>query len=249
MKPLDRQDELQKYYQDQRVVDEYLRRRTAQPLNQLLHSSQVAFLNSVLRDQNPARVLEIAPGPARLTAALDFEGSVVAMDFSPAMLRTARARLRERGRPWSVLRGDAFALPFASSSFDMVFTLKFVRHFQAEDRTRLYAEIRRVLRPGGFFVLDGQNRAISLPHREQKGLDRYPIYDVLYDREEMVREFEAAEFQVLRVDGMINHFALQQRLNRLRRIGLSGFARLLIRAVECVPTRNPSTWMVLNQVR
>lgn len=248
MKPLDRQDELQKYYQDQRVVDEYLRRRTAQPLNNLLHRSQVGFLNSVLRDHKPARVLEIAPGPARLTAELDFGGSVVAMDYSPAMLRTARARLRERGRGWSVLRGDAFTLPFAPGSFDMVFTLKFVRHFQPEDRQRLYREIRRVLRPGGFFVLDGQNRAISLPHREKKGLERYPIYDVLYDRDEMIREFEAADFRVLRVDGMVNHFALQQQLNRLRRVGLAAVASALIRAAEYVPTRNPSTWMVLNQV-
>jgi ubiquinone/menaquinone biosynthesis C-methylase UbiE len=248
MKPLDQQDELQKYYQDQRVVDEYLRRRTAQPLNNLLHTSQVEFLNRVLREHRPERVLEIAPGPARLTAELDFAGSVVALDFSPAMLRTARARLRERGRSWSVVRGDAFTLPFADDTFDMLFTLKFVRHFQPEDRTRLYREVQRVLRPGGFFVLDGQNRAVSLPHRQSKGLDRYPIYDVLYDREEMVKEFEAARFKVLRVDGMVNHFALQQKINRLRRVGLSGLARVLIRAAESVPSRNPSTWMVLNQV-
>jgi len=208
----------------------------------------VAFLNSVLREHRPQRVLEIAPGPARLTAELDFTGSVVAMDFSPAMLRTARARLRERGRSWSVMRGDAFTLPFADNTFDMLFTLKFVRHFQPDDRGRLYREFQRVLRPGGLFVLDGQNRAISLPHRESKGLDRYPIYDVLYDRDEMVREFEAADFKVLRVDGMINHFALQQKLNRLRRVGLAGLARVLIRAAEHVPTRNPSTWMVLTQV-
>jgi ubiquinone/menaquinone biosynthesis C-methylase UbiE len=248
MKPLDQQDELQKYYQDQRVVDEYLRRRTAQPLNNLLHTSQVAFLNRVLREHRPQRVLEIAPGPARLTAELDFGGSVVAMDFSPAMLRTARARLRERGRPWSVVRGDAFCLPFADNTFDMLFTLKFVRHFQHDDRGRLYREFQRVLRPGGLFVLDGQNRAISLPHRATKGLDRYPIYDVLYDRDEMVSEFEAANFKVLRVDGMVNHFFLQQKLNRLRRVGLSGLARVLIHAAEHVPSRNPSTWMVLNQV-
>jgi SAM-dependent methyltransferase len=248
MKPLDQREELQAYYQDQGVVDEYLKRRTAQPLNGLLHGSQVGFLNSVLREHEPRRVLEIAPGPARLTAELDFSGEVVAMDFSPAMLRTARRRLRQLGRDWSVVRGDAFTLPFADDTFDMLFTLKFVRHFQPTDRERLYSEIRRVLRPRGLFVLDGQNRAVSLPHRKEKGLDRYPIYDVLYDRDEMVREFEAASFDVLRVEGMVNHFGIQQRLNRLRRVGLSGIASTLIRAVEHLPTRNPSTWMVLNRV-
>ena len=248
MKPLDQRDELQAYYQDERVVGEYLRRRTAQPLNGLLHRSQVDFLNRVVHERRPRRVLEIAPGPGRLTAELDFCGEGVAIDSSPAMLATARRRLRARNREWLFLRGDAFVLPFAEARFDFVYTLKFIRHFQLEDRLRLYTEVKRVLAPGGVFVLDAQNRAISLPHRQRKGLDQYRIYDVLYEREELVAELQQSGFRVARIDGMVNHFAFQQQLNRLRRLHLSGVARLLIDAVERVPTRNPSTWMVLNEV-
>lgn len=248
MKPLDQRDELQAYYQDERVVAEYLRRRTAQPLNGLLHRAQVEFLNRAIRERRPKRVLEIAPGPARLTAELDYQGQGVAIDASPAMLATARSRLRERGMDWLISRGDAFCLPFRDRTFDFVYTLKFVRHFQLEDRRRLYAEIQRVMKPQGVFVLDAQNRAISLPHRQRKGLDAYRIYDVLYDRDEVVAELESVGFRVARVTGMINHFRVQQTLNRLRRVGLASVASALIGAIEHLPTRNPSTWMLLNEV-
>jgi ubiquinone/menaquinone biosynthesis C-methylase UbiE len=248
MKPLDQREELQAYYQDERVVAEYLRRRTAQPLNGLLHRSQVAFLNRAIRERRPKRILEIAPGPARLTAELEYRGQGFAIDASPAMLATARSRLRERGMDWLISRGDAFCLPFRDDTFDFVYTLKFVRHFQLEDRRRLYAEIQRVMTPHGVFVLDAQNRAISLPHRQRKGLDSYRIYDVLYDRRELVAELESVGFRVARITGMINHFRVQQSLNRLRRLGLANVARSLIGAVEHLPTKNPSTWMLLNEV-
>jgi ubiquinone/menaquinone biosynthesis C-methylase UbiE len=149
---------------------------------------------------------------------------------------------------WLIARGDAFRLPFSDGTFDFVYTLKFVRHFQLEDRRRLYTEIRRVMTPNGVFVLDAQNRAISLPHRQRKGIDTYRIYDVLYDREELLAELEGEGFRVARISGMVNHFRVQQSLNRLRRLGLASVARLLIEAIENLPTKNPSTWMLLNEV-
>jgi len=249
VKPLDQPDDLKRYYRHPEVVAQYLQRRTAQPLNGLLHRSQVRFLNRVVRDRAPSRVLEIAPGPARLTAELDLEGHGIAIDASPAMLATARARLRERGKDnWQVLRGDAFTLPFNDATFDFAFTTKFIRHFQLNDRQRLYAEIRRVLTPGAAFVLDAQNRAVSLPHRQRKGLDRYAIYDVLYDEAELVAELESVGLRVLCIEGMIRHFNVQRRLNRLRRAGLGAAASVLVNLIERLPGKNPSTWMILTEV-
>jgi ubiquinone/menaquinone biosynthesis C-methylase UbiE len=247
-RPLDRSEELQAFYQDRSVVDSYLKRRTAQPLNSVLHRGQVAFLNRVIAERRPRRILEIAPGPARLTAELDFAGVGMAVDASPQMLAVARARLAGRPGEWSVARGDAFQLPVASQSVDLVYTTKFIRHFQRDDRARLYGEVRRVLRRGGAFVMDAQNRAISQPHREKKGLERYPIYDVLYALPELIDELRAERFAVLRVEGLVKHFALQLRLNRLRRIGLARVARALVRAIERVPGGSPSTWMVLCEI-
>ena len=247
MRPLDQPQDLQAYYRDPQVVGSYLDRRTAQPFNGFLHASQVAFINSALRERHPNRVLEIAPGPARLTADID-PVPLVAIDASAEMLALARRRLRARYRPCSLLQGDAFRLPFPSRSFDFVFTLKLIRHFQIEDRMRLYAEIQRVLGPGGALVMDGQNRAVSLPHRQAKGVDRYRIYDVLYDAPELVHELESAGFTVCRMGGIARHFGMQRQLNRLHRVGMGRVARRLIRLAEQLPGGNPSTWMVLAEV-
>ncbi len=248
-RPLDLSEELQVFYQDRDVVGSYLKRRTAQPLNSLLHRRQVAFLNRVVAERRTTRVLEIAPGPARLTAELEFAGKGIAVDASPQMLAVARDRLRGRPGEWLIARSDAFQLPIADHSVDLVYAVKFIRHFQRDDRTRLYAQIRRVLRPGGVFVMDAQNRAISLPHREQKGLETYPIYDVLYELPELIGELQAEQFRVARIDGLVKHFAIQWRLNWLRHLKLTALASALVRAVELLPSRAPSTWMVLCEVR
>jgi len=67
---------------------------------------------------------------------------------------------------------------------------------------------------------------------------------VLYRPGEVEAELAAAGFRVLAVEGMLRHFPLQQRLNRLR-FRLGGLARVLIDALERVPGQRPSTWMVL----
>lgn len=247
--PFDRPDDIQAYYRDPTVVSEYIERRTAQPLNGLLHRRQVAFINAALRERRPQRVLEIAPGPARLTAELDFPGPILGVDGSWEMLLLAHQRLRARVAPWQLARGDAFALPVADHCVDLAFAIRFIRRFPDDERGKLYQEVRRVLRPGGALILDAQNRAIALPHRERKGLDRYKVYDALYDRGELIAELENAGFTVRRIEGIIGHFAWQSRINRLRRRGLAPLASALIQLLEQVPSSAPSTWMVLAEVR
>jgi SAM-dependent methyltransferase len=245
MKPLDQPSDLQSYYQDRGVVDAYMDRRTAQPLNGVLHERQVEFLNHVVAQRTPQAVLEIACGPGRLTAAMRGVRFGVAVDASPAMLETAQRRLNGDAARWSFLRTDAFVLPFRDASFDAAYTLRFIRHFQLDDRQRLYAEIRRVLRPHGVFMVDALNRLVSLPHRRKRGLDHYQIYDELYRREEIEAELSAAGFRVVAVEGILKHFAWQQPLNRLRRVGFASVARSLIASLERLPGNNPSTWMLL----
>ena len=241
---LDRSEDLQKYYQDPGVVGAYMERRTAQPLNGLLHRRQVDFLNQWLMRQAPNSVLEIACGPGRLTTAMRGVRFGVAVDASQPMLEFAQQHLNGTAGHWSVVRTDAFVLPFQGAIFDAVYTLRFIRHFQLEDRRRLYREIQRVLRPRGTFIIDALNHDVSYPVRLKRGLDHYQIYDVLYRPGEVEAELEAAGFRVLASEGMLKHFPLQQRLNRLR-FRFGGVARALINALERLPGNRPSTWMVL----
>ena len=246
--PRQRPAEIQAYYRDPAVVAEYIRRRTAQPLNGMLHRQQVRFLNQVLGERRPGRVLEVAPGPARLTTELAHDGRGIAVDGSDEMVAVARDRLRGGRGDWLVVRGDAFALPVADGSVDLALAIRFVRRFAPDVRRRLYAEIRRTLSPTGALVIDAQNRAVSLPHRERKGLDRYPVFDALYDRDELIGEVESAGFRVRKLEGFVRHFAMQSRLNRLRRHGMAAVARGMIGLLERLPSRTPSTWMLLAEV-
>ena len=245
MRPIDRPQELKRYYQDQDVAQDYMRRRTGQPLNGVLHRRQVSFLNAQLAARSPGTVLEIACGPGRLTAAMRGVRMGVAVDSSPEMLATAQQRMNGAAGAWSFLRTDAFVLPFQAESFDAVYTLRFVRHFQLPERQRLYQEVRRVLRPRGMFMVDALNRDVSYPYRVKRGLERYHIYDVLYRREEIEAELQDAGFQVRAIEGMIKHFGAQRFLNRLRRVNLDGLATALIASLERVPGANPSGWMLL----
>jgi len=58
-------------------------------------------------------------------------------------------------------------------------------------------------------------------------------------------ELHDAGFRVAAVEGMLKHFPLQRRLNRLRRLRMDGLARRLIAWLERLPGNRPSTWMLL----
>jgi SAM-dependent methyltransferase len=74
--------------------------------------------------------------------------SGIGVDVSPSMLRAA-ATLHNADR-FSFLQGDATMLPLTSASVDTVFMLGGVHHIN--DRPRLFAEVARILKPGGRFV-------------------------------------------------------------------------------------------------
>jgi demethylmenaquinone methyltransferase / 2-methoxy-6-polyprenyl-1,4-benzoquinol methylase len=70
-------------------------------------------------------------------------GKVTGLDFSEAMLE--RARRKEPSIEW--VRGDLLSLPFEDAAFDSATVGFGVRN--VEDVSRAFAELRRVLRPGG----------------------------------------------------------------------------------------------------
>ncbi|HWO40960.1 MAG TPA: methyltransferase domain-containing protein [Candidatus Eisenbacteria bacterium] len=236
---------IKRFYDDPEVVERYLERRTAQPLGSVLHRRQIEFLNDTIARQRVRRVLDLAPGPARLGAELETPPVAIALDFSWNMLAEARRRTRARGKAWQLVQGDGYQLPFGAGTFDLVYSLRFVRRFERPERNRLYGEIQRVLRTDGLFVMDAQNRAVALPHRISRGLEKYPVYDELFERAELIQELRDNGFAVIQLEGIMRRFDLQSRLNRLRRFGLSGPARVLIRMLEWAGDENPSTWMVL----
>ena len=94
------------------------------------------------------RVLEVGAGGAQGSRWLAGQGAVpVALDLSHAML--AHARGREPRVP--LVQADAGALPFGDAAFDLACSAYGAIPFVADVAT-VFAEVARVLRPGGRWV-------------------------------------------------------------------------------------------------
>jgi malonyl-CoA O-methyltransferase len=99
----------------------------------------------------PAIVLDLGAGTGRGAAGLKRRyrsALVVALDVAPGMLREAR-RHQHLFRRFERVCADAMRLPFADSSIDMAFSSLMLQWCDPLDS--VFAEIRRVLRPEGFF--------------------------------------------------------------------------------------------------
>ena len=96
------------------------------------------------------RALDVGSGTgqlARLVSRHFPESRVVAADFTRAMVRHARgASPREEGR-LGFARANALRLPFRDGTFDLVTNAFLARNLA--DLEVAFAEMRRVLRPGG----------------------------------------------------------------------------------------------------
>lgn len=94
----------------------------------------------------PARVLDAGCGSGRTMEELATLGEAVGLEPSPASLEVARSR-----GVGEVVEGSLSAAPFADHSFDLATALDVIEHID-DDRGAL-AELRRVVRPGGFLVV------------------------------------------------------------------------------------------------
>jgi len=102
------------------------------------------------------RVLEVGAGSGRDGILLAGRGAkVVALDYSIPSLRLIKAQAPEGGT-LAVCCGDAFALPFADGTFDIVFHQGVLEHFR--NPGDLIAENARVLKPGGYILVDVPQR-------------------------------------------------------------------------------------------
>jgi demethylmenaquinone methyltransferase/2-methoxy-6-polyprenyl-1,4-benzoquinol methylase len=102
-------------------------------------------------------VLDLCTGTADLAIAAATSvrpaGRVVGVDFAGQMLRLGRDKLAQRGLSDRVrlVQGDAMRIPLASGSVDAATVAFGIRNVQEPERA--FADVFRVLRPGGRFAI------------------------------------------------------------------------------------------------
>jgi SAM-dependent methyltransferase/ADP-ribose pyrophosphatase YjhB (NUDIX family) len=115
-------------------------------------SPDVAFLEEFITGLSPtARVLDAGCGAGvPVTQRLLAGGRrVVGLDFSAAQLALAHDLVSAA----SAAQGDLAHLPFAEASFDAVVSFYAIIHVPRADHPTVFAEVWRVLRPGGLALL------------------------------------------------------------------------------------------------
>jgi SAM-dependent methyltransferase len=233
------ESEIKKKYEDEATAKGYIAERFVSELNRLLHERQVEAIQSAIDQLRPGRVLEIAPGPGRLTRCLRAPGPLVCLEYNAAMIAEGRAATGP-GVNW--VRGNGFHLPF-SPSFDLVYTFRFIRHFHRADRARLYGEIRRLLRPGGLFLMDAVNGRVSGPLRRAHP-EAYPVYDKLYRKDELFAELVEAGFAPLSATPVQKFYRVQYQSQVFLGVRAAWINRLVVRGLESLPIGNGLEWIV-----
>ena len=100
----------------------------------------------------PKSILDLGAGTGHSSRALKRRypaAIVVAVDIAPGMLEKAREQSRWLRR-FERVRADACSLPFADGSFDLIFSSLMLQW--CDDLDAVFAEIARVLKPGGALI-------------------------------------------------------------------------------------------------
>ncbi|MBD2089460.1 class I SAM-dependent methyltransferase [Microcoleus sp. FACHB-1515] len=133
------------------------------PLTQgFFYREKMTAIHAIAPDVPLQAILEVGGGPSGLTAMLYPQAHITNLDLNPEY---AAAPCNQQPQVKFVC-GDATALPFGDRSFDAVTMFDVLEHIP--DHHQAIAEVKRVLKPGGFLL-------VSTPNEHW----RFPYYDFM----------------------------------------------------------------------
>ena len=174
---------------------------------------------ALVNGQKPDLVLDIATGTGDLAINLAKTGAtkIIGLDISEGMLAVGRKKIAKEQLSGKIemVQGDSEALPFENNSFDAITVAFGVRNF--ENLKKGLAEIHRVLKPGGIFVVLETSVPTKFPFKQGYSVyTRYllPLIGKLFSKDQSAYSYlskSAAAFphgerfnNILRKIGFIN---------------------------------------------
>lgn len=179
----------------------------------------------LVAETNPEKILDIATGTGDLAILLAQTKAkkIIGLDISEGMLEIGKIKIEERklSQTIEMVLGDSESMPFEDNYFDAITVAFGVRNFEHLE-TGL-AEILRVLRPGGIFVILETSVPEKTPYKQ--GYSFYtknilPLIGKLFSKDDVAYGYlseSAASFpygealnNILRKTGFIDVKAMPQ---------------------------------------
>ncbi|WP_431137234.1 bifunctional demethylmenaquinone methyltransferase/2-methoxy-6-polyprenyl-1,4-benzoquinol methylase UbiE [Psychroserpens mesophilus] len=130
----------------------------------------------IVAETKPKNILDIATGTGDLAISLAKTNaeSIVGLDISDGMLEVGRTKINTKKLDGviSMVVGDSENLPFEDNSFDAITVAFGVRNFETLEKG--LAEILRVLKPQGIFVILETSVPVKTPFKQ--GYNFYTKY-------------------------------------------------------------------------
>jgi len=168
----------------------------------MIHGRMLSVLESEL-DVKGKKILEVGAGRGSDSAHLSRLGAeVTVIDFSAEAVDQMTQVMNELGVNLNIVRGDASAMPFPDESFDAIFHAGFLEHF--EDPGAMLVEQRRVLRPGGYLLVDVPQKYTIYTIRKKLAMARnkwFGGWETQFSPRQLERLVEQSGFRVLRSYG------------------------------------------------
>lgn len=147
-----------------------------------------------------ARVLEVGFGTGLTFLNLrDLYDEIWGLDLTADVERVGRV-FAERGVPTHLHRGSVMEMPFPDGHFDTVLSISILEHLRPAEQARAFAEMRRVLKPGGQVVY-----GVPIERRLMVWMFRLLGYDIRqhhFSTERDVARAASAALQEVRVRRM-----------------------------------------------
>lgn len=140
------------------------------------------LITHIIKDFPKSKILELGCGTGHWTEILLKKGhEVIAGDISKAMLDIAKSKNLKA----EILEINSENIPFNNNSFDVVVSITMLEF--VENQTKVIEEIKRVLKPGGWFILGslnslsaiGQNSANDPTFKDAKFLSEAELIEKL----------------------------------------------------------------------
>lgn len=139
------------------------------------HIARYAFASRLSRNR---RVLDAGCGAGYGAAELSYSANdVTAIDLAQDAVTYARSQYPRRNLQWLV--ASCTALPIANHSFDLVVAFEVIEHLT--DWQLLLAEAKRVLAPGGQFIVSTPNKTYYAESRKLAGPNPFHEHEFEYE--------------------------------------------------------------------